>query len=113
MRWTSRSRGSEWEQSAADWYQQSGYSIVSRNYTIKWGEIDLIVHGRWMLVFAEVKVVDGLHDFTWIITPFKRRSLQRAIFHYISRHNSLLSWRVDVVLVAWDRVVHHYPYISL
>src|ERR671926_1473687 len=35
--------------------ERLGYELVARNHRTRWGEIDLIVHDRAVLVFVEVK----------------------------------------------------------
>lgn len=41
---------------AAELLRRKGFTIVQRNYRSRYGEIDLIVSGQGMLVFAEVKL---------------------------------------------------------
>ncbi len=68
-----------------------GYSIVERNYTKKWGEIDIVAKKGTMLYFVEVKAKtqhlgprtidayqaeDGMH-------PWKLRRLRRTIQTYL------------------------------
>ena len=43
------------EVSAARFYRDAGYTLLASNYRTRQGEIDLIVQGRGILVFTEVK----------------------------------------------------------
>ena len=47
--------GNTGETLAADFLQQKGFEVVTRNYRYKHAEIDLIVKQNNMLVFVEVK----------------------------------------------------------
>lgn len=54
-----RSIGREAEDKAAAYLLSIGYTLVTRRYTVKGGEIDLIVLDGETLVFVEVKQRDG------------------------------------------------------
>lgn len=43
------------EARAAQYLEKRGYRVISRNYTVRGGEIDLVVCDRKSLVFVEVK----------------------------------------------------------
>ncbi len=47
--------GNEGEKLAAEYLQQKGYEIITRNYRHKHAEIDLIVRKDSFIVFVEVK----------------------------------------------------------
>ena len=44
------------EERAAKYLKKQGYRILERNYSCRFGEIDLIVSDRAYLVFVEVKL---------------------------------------------------------
>lgn len=50
-----RRKGADAEKAALIWLFLKGYKYVATNYTVKGGEIDIIVRDRKYLVFAEVK----------------------------------------------------------
>ncbi len=50
-----RSLGSLYENEAAEWLQDRGYQIITRNFRCRAGEIDLIVSCGEILAFVEVK----------------------------------------------------------
>ena len=54
-----RAVGREAEDRAADYLLSIGYTLVTRRYTVKGGEIDLVVLDGETLVFVEVKQRDG------------------------------------------------------
>ncbi len=49
--------GAKGEEIAVMFLMKQGFSIVERNYTKKWGEIDIIAEKGKMLYFIEVKAV--------------------------------------------------------
>lgn len=50
-----RKIGAEAEKAALIWLFLKGYKYVATNYTVKGGEVDIIVRNREYLVFVEVK----------------------------------------------------------
>ena len=51
----SRERGQIYENIAADYLQQQGLSLITRNFQCKAGELDLVCLDNKTLVFVEVK----------------------------------------------------------
>ena len=66
---SSKSRGDEGEDRAADWLRSRGCHIVKRNLRCRSGEVDIIVYKDGSLVFVEVK--------TWLTVPLE--DLERSI----------------------------------
>ncbi len=52
---STRERGQEAEQAAARFLERQGYRVLDRNFTTKFGEIDLICEKDGILVFVEVR----------------------------------------------------------
>jgi putative endonuclease len=88
------------------------FSILARNYTKKWGEIDIVAEKDKKLYFIEVKSVvknnfddvsgetdgyrpeDNMH-------PWKLKRLSRAIQSYIlSKNLDDREWQFDLLVVA-------------
>ena len=53
---STRSRGNDGEDFAADYYEKNGYRILCRNFKGSHGEIDIIAEKDAYIVFAEVKL---------------------------------------------------------
>ena len=100
------------ENVAVKFLVKHGFSILERNYTKKWGEIDIIAEKDQKLYFVEVKSVtqetlservidnyrpeDNMH-------PWKLKRLSRAIQTYIlSRKFKEKEWQVDLLVVFLD-----------
>ena len=50
-----RALGAHGENLAARWYEARGFTVLSRNWRSRTGEIDLVVGRRDLVVFCEVK----------------------------------------------------------
>ena len=47
--------GAEGEKRVANYLRQQGFSVLKRNYTCRFGEIDIIAENEEFLLFVEVK----------------------------------------------------------
>ena len=56
MKQFNRTKGSEGEEIAVEYLRTKGYQILEKNYSVKFGEIDLIIAKDNVLVFVEVKL---------------------------------------------------------
>lgn len=94
------------ESLAHDHYIRQWCLCLSQNYTIRGGEIDLIMQKGDHLFFVEVKVVDAMDDYFDYITPAKKRHLQRSIKKYLHQHPIFAgcSYQVDVVFVKYNEI---------
>ena len=75
------------EKLALTYLQDLGYKILSRNYRIRLGEVDIIAEDNGTLVFIEVKTRYG--DSCGLpfeaVTPRKQRQLSKVALEYIGR----------------------------
>ncbi len=118
------------EDIAVKFLMKHGFSVIDRNYTKKWGEIDIIAEKEDKLYFIEVKSVsrtltdgsdeNGIPDNqNWGLAaksgaqnffqpeenmhPWKRRRLARVVETYlISKRIGNTPWQFDVLLVFVD-----------
>ncbi|OGI82877.1 hypothetical protein A3I95_02235 [Candidatus Nomurabacteria bacterium RIFCSPLOWO2_02_FULL_44_12] len=111
----SQKTGEIGENIAVKFLVKHGFSILGRNYTKKWGEIDIIAEKKGKIYFVEVKSVsrpvlssvsqgtlddyrpeDNMH-------PWKLKRLARAIQTYIlSRKLDDREWQLDLLVVFMD-----------
>lgn len=100
------------ENLAVKFLMKHGFSILDRNYTKKWGEIDIIAEKANKIYFIEVKSVsritlenlpddyraeDNMH-------PWKLKRLSRTIQTYLL-HKKIadeIEWQVDLLVVYLD-----------
>lgn len=97
-------RGRRAEDIAADRLTQSGLRLVTRNYRCRWGEIDLIMREREIVVFVEVRFRSrsGLTTGAESVDARKQRKLISTAEHYLQKNPSLArqACRFDVVSVS-------------
>ena len=94
---------------------KQNFSILERNYTKKWGEIDIVAQKNNMLYFIEVKSVsrdsfpvsqetlDG-HRTEDNMHPWKLKRMSRTIQTYLLSRKVLAEtkWQVDLLVVYLD-----------
>lgn len=97
-------RGKWGEQLVAEYYAAQGYSLLQRNYTCRFGEIDIICTRDNIVVFAEVKTRSGnaiAQAKEWV-TPQKQAKIIQTALQYISQNYQQEPYmRFDVVEVYW------------
>lgn len=104
--------GSLGESIAAKWLTGKGYTIISTNYRLKWGEIDIIARSSEYKVsrihFVEVKTVSyetpeklnlTVPYETWRpeekINPLKLKKLSRVIETWLIEKSYQGDWQID------------------
>jgi putative endonuclease len=117
-RFTSKTQkiGEIGEEVACRFLKKHDCSIIERNYTRKWGEIDILALNKDVLCFIEVKAVsdEGLLKFSREteqkdiyrpednIHPWKLKRLYRTIESYLMENEQVEEWQFDVMLVYLD-----------
>lgn len=73
------------EEQALDYLKRQGFKLVSRNYSCRLGEIDLIMRDREYLVFVEVRsrVNTNFGDGAASITYMKRQKIIKTTSHFL------------------------------
>lgn len=110
-----RKIGDGGEAYAARLFENKGYRIVKRNYTVRGGEIDLIVQNAEYIVFCEVKLRDGAALYTpaEAVTREKQRRIIRTATCYLQKFPSTLQPRFDVVAItALGGTITHHEWIE-
>ena len=87
------------EDRAAAYLRRRLYRVVERNYTTRFGEIDLIVKNARYVVFAEVKLRkdDGFAAARDFVTEAKRERLRKTAELWLAEHPTRLQPRFDVI----------------
>lgn len=87
------------ETMAAQWLEQKGYQIITRNFHCRFGEIDIIAEKDPYIVFAEVKTrsVLGAERPGAFVDARKQRKLIKTALCYLQQYPTSLQPRFDVV----------------
>lgn len=95
-----RKTGQLVENLAAGALEQKGYQILKRNFSNRFGEIDIIAQDKNTLVFAEVKAKTG-EEFGMpeeMINPAKLQKIRHMAQIYMD--DKTLLCRIDVIAVV-------------
>ena len=101
------------EDIACKFLMKQGFSVLERNYTKKWGEIDIIAKKDDKRYFIEVKSksVSSLDFVSYETTgrpeenmhPWKMKRLRRVVETYlISKRLGAIDWQFDLLIVYLD-----------
>lgn len=105
------------EAAAAEYLIKKGYEIVCRNFSTRFGEIDLICRDNDTIVFVEVKAKTG-GDFgspEEMFTRYKKEKVKRMATIYLKGIEVLC--RIDMVAVELTNdgeitVIRHYENVT-
>ena len=94
-----KSTGRWGEAKAKKFLRKKGYRTVERNYSCRFGEIDLIVSDREYLVFVEVKTrrSNEFAEAREFVGPGKQRRVRAAASLWLAAHETELQPRFDVI----------------
>lgn len=113
MKQFNRSTGRIGEDIAARTLQDKGYTLLERNFSNKFGEIDIIARDKNVLVFVEVKTKIGI-DFGLpeeMISPGKLARIRNMATMYLRGES--VPCRIDVVAIVLNdnkdvvRITHY------
>src|SRR3989344_6731138 len=108
------------ENIAVRFLMKQGFLILDRNYTRKWGEIDIVAENKGKLYFIEVKSIQVKEQLGGLTSkqvggessyrpednmhPWKLKRLSRAIQTYLLQRNvdEDMEWQVDLLVVFLD-----------
>jgi putative endonuclease len=107
---SSRAKGYSGEDRAADYLLSIDYTIISRNYQSKDGEIDCIAKAPdGTLVFIEVKYArsNSRGNPAFWVTPAKQKKLAGMARRYLAEHKfTRQPCRFDVITITGDKIDH-------
>ncbi len=104
---STRELGGHWENAAESFLHRRGLTTKKRNFYSRFGEIDLIMRDRDVLVFVEVRFRgdDRYGSGAETVTVRKQAKLARAAMFFLSLnpHYSQKPCRFDVISVGTRR----------
>ncbi|MFC1842212.1 YraN family protein [Candidatus Dependentiae bacterium] len=91
----------------------TGFTILHKNYTQRYGEIDIIASKDDLLVFVEVKMrKNPIFDLEYLITRQKQKKIIKVASQYIARYNHTeKTCRFDVALIKGTETNYALTYI--
>ena len=107
-------KGAWGEDCAAAHLRRHGYRILARNYSCRFGEIDIIAADRHYVVFVEVKLraSDRFVRAGAYVTPAKQARIRTAASLWLAEHETELQPRFDVIeIYAPDGMATKQPVI--
>lgn len=106
----SRAEGYCWEQKAAEFLEQKGCEIVTRNFYSPFGEVDIIARDGRYLVFVEVKYRRNSRTGSPLeaVDYRKQRRICKTAAYYCLRHGygEEVPVRFDVIGITEEGILH-------
>jgi len=99
------------EDVACQRYKDRWWICISKNYTIRWWEIDLICEKGKDRVYIEVKCVDYIDDIHWFVTPRKLGRVRKTMEFHALKFPTKKDIRIDVVFVRNGVVDQVYDWV--
>ncbi|MEA3374455.1 MAG: YraN family protein [Campylobacterota bacterium] len=96
----SRTKGDIAEERACEVLRKKGFSIIGRNYSSRFGEIDIIALKDKVLHFLEVKSAATYDQAIQNITPVKLQRILRTTDVYMKHHQLSIDYSIDAVVVT-------------
>lgn len=96
--------GNQGEHLAEQYLLKKGYKILTKNYRMRGGEIDIIARINNDIVFLEVKSRTGIEfgDPIAQIGLQQQKTIIQTANHYLIKHNIInKNWRIDVITVLF------------
>jgi putative endonuclease len=101
----SKDKGYEAESIALEYLCKKGLKLLERNFLIRAGEIDLIMHDGESIIFVEVRYrkESDFGDGAASVTKAKQRKLGRTALAYLQKHKKNNEYcRFDVISITKD-----------
>ena len=96
-----RKVGAEYEQLASDYLAAHEYTVVERNLTTPYGEIDIIAQKDKTLHFVEVKSGTGFEP-VYNLSKDKLAKLTKTLNIYLSQNRIYLAYCLSAVILSKD-----------
>jgi putative endonuclease len=112
LKLTTAEFGSWAENKAKEFLLKKGYELITQNFRINHGEVDLIMRDEDTLVFVEVKATRSIESEPHMkVNHDKRRRIITAARSFIARHNFYdMTARFDIITVKVNS--EHQPCIE-
>jgi putative endonuclease len=102
---SARFKGYKSEDYVCSYLVENGYEIITRNYTIRGSEIDVIARFKEWIVFIEIKSSRSNSHYSVYLSlnKTKKAAIKRGINLWLLKNNFLNAiWRFDLVILFTD-----------
>ncbi len=103
---TRKQSGDLAEQLACDYLQKQGLTLITTNFTSRYGEIDLVMKDKKQAntVFVEVRYRKNQQfgGAAVSVTPQKQQRITKTALYYMQQHEPTASVRFDVIAIDGD-----------
>ncbi len=103
---TRKQSGDFAEQLACDYLQKQGLTLITKNFTSKYGEVDLVMKDTKQAntVFIEVRYRKNQQfgGAATSVTPQKQQRITKTALYYMQQHEPTASVRFDVIAIDGD-----------
>ena len=109
-----REKGKEGEELAKQHYLNQGYTLIKSNYTIRGGEIDILMKKNKTLVAIEVKTINHIDELDGYISPKKIWLLHKTLQYYLQNldESQFDEIRIDAVFIKNNTIIEIYQDIT-
>jgi putative endonuclease len=106
--------GAEGESLIAKYLTKLGFTILQKNFSCKYGEIDIIAKNHDLLSFIEVKLRSApKFPISEVILPTKQRKIINTALYFIASNNlKNLIYRFDVALIEKESNNYNIKFIE-
>lgn len=106
--------GEKNEEQAKHYYQQQWRKLLAQNFTIRGGEIDLLMKKEQTIVVIEVKTINHIDELDQYISSKKIWFLQRTLEHYLQtiKSQEYEEVRMDAVFIKQGKIIEIYEDIT-
>ncbi|NLY03636.1 MAG: YraN family protein [Campylobacter sp.] len=91
--------GFDAENKAVKFLEKDGFKILERNFSSKFGEIDIIAQKDEILHFIEVKATQGEYEAIYRITAKKLDKILKTVKFYMTQKQNELNFQIDAIVV--------------
>ena len=111
------------EQTAIQHLMDKGYEILDRNWRKPWGELDIVVSKKGIVIFVEVKANSVTGSFFDPENRVDWRKMQKTVrtartWLAYRKYPAEQEWQIDVVSVVFDKInktakIKHYKNVEV
>jgi len=91
--------GKSSEDLACEFLLKNGCEILARNFSSKFGEIDVIAKKDGVLRFVEIKATQGEYEAEYRLTPAKFIKILKTIDFYLLQNGANADFQVDLITI--------------